>query len=138
MGAVAAGASRLFLFRFTYLYVAMNNAFQLGRHGPWVVLAVRRYHCLCLLVLELRQLQCTQERRSRCRRSGGRPAGHLGGFVASLLPRRRAVKARLTRLTGGVVRGTGNLLGLVPALTLVNIPSAVSSGLAIVIAIVSV
>jgi len=48
------------------------------------------------------------------------------------------VKARLTRLTGGVVRGTGNLFGLVPALTLVNIPSVVSSALAIVIAIVSV
>jgi putative amide transporter protein len=129
--AIIVGASGLFLFGFTYLYVAMNNAFDLDGTGLG-------WFCLFVAV-------------AACVYSGfnfqlGTATGNILGvlwanwaflwllfwFVLGL------GKTNLTRYTGAVCAAQGLYTGLLPALILLNVSSFVTTTLAIVIACVGV
>jgi putative amide transporter protein len=129
--AVIVGASGLFLFGFTYLYVAMNNAFDLDGTGlGWFCLFVAVAAC----VYSYFNFQL------------GTATGNILGvlwanwaflwllfwFVLAL------GKANFTRYTGAVCAAQGLYTGLLPALIFLNVSSFVTTTLAIVIACVAV
>jgi len=123
------GASGLFLFGFTYLYVAMNNTFDLDGSGlGWFCL----YVVIAALIFGYFNLRLAN------------PAGYVFGvlwlnwaflwflfwLVLSL------GKSSLTRFTGAVCATQGILTGLLPAFILLAEPSWFTTELAIGIAIV--
>ncbi len=135
--ATIVGASGLFLFGFTYLYVCMNNAFDYDGSGlGW----------FCLFVAIAACVYSYWNFSGYAALSGNGAVGDLLGvlwatwavlwllfwFVLAL------GKAGLTRFTGAWCAAQGIYTGLVPAIVLLNIPKAATSTFAIIIAIVSV
>jgi putative amide transporter protein len=136
--AVIVGASGLFLFGFTYLYVAMNNAFNLDGTGlGW----------FCLFVAITACVYSYWNFANYAALAGGDPdVGDLLGvlwaswavlwllfwFVLAL------GQSSFTVFTGAWCAAQGIYTGLVPALILINFPSAVTSTLPVVIAAVSI
>jgi hypothetical protein len=129
--AVILGASGLFLFGFTYLYVAINNTFNLDGSGlGW----------FCLFVVFAAPVYAWFNFRE------GTPAGNvlavlwiswaylwfLFWLVLSL------GKTSLTRYTGAVCATQGIITGLIPALILIGQPSWFTTELAIAIAVVGI
>ena len=131
------GASGLFLFGFTYLYVAMNNAFHLDGSGLG-------WFCLFVAVAA-----CVYSYWNFANLNGinsSRDVGYILGvlwanwaflwllfwFVLGL------GKTSLTQYTGAVCAPQGIYTGLLPALIFLNFPKAQTATLAIVIAIVGV
>lgn len=125
------GASGLFLFGFTYLYVAANNIYDLDGSGLgwfclYVVLAALAYAWFNL----------------REATAGGYVLGvlwlswtylwFLFWLVLSL------GKASLTRYTGAVCATQGIITGFIPALILIGQPSWFTTDLAIAIAVVGI
>jgi putative amide transporter protein len=139
--ATIVGASGLFLFGFTYLYVAMNNAFNLDGTGlGWFCLFVVFAACVYSV------WNFTHSAALGIGLVGGNNAvGELLGvlwatwavlwllfwFVLAL------GKTGLTKFTGAWCAAQGIYTGLVPALVLLNIPSAVTTSFAVVIGVVS-
>lgn len=136
--AVIVGASGLFLFGFTYLYVAMNNAFNLDGTGlGW----------FCVFVAMAAVVYSWWNFASYAALSSDDPAvGDLFGvlwaswailwllfFLVLALG-----KTQLTRFTGAWCAAQGIYTGLVPAIVLINIPSALTTTFAVVIGAVSV
>lgn len=136
--AVIVGASGLFLFGFTYLYVAMNNAFNLDGTGlGWFSLFV----AIAAVVYSWWNF-------------GGYGALSTDdaavGDLFGVLWASWAVlwfffflvlglgKTQLTEFTGAWTAAQGIYTGLVPALVLLNIPDALTSTFAVVIGAVSV
>jgi hypothetical protein len=124
-------ASGLFLFGFTYLYVAINNTFNLDGSGlGW----------FCLFVVFAAPVYAWFNFRE------GTPAGNvlavlwiswaylwfLFWLVLSL------GKTSLTRYTGAVCATQGIITGLIPALILIGQPSWFTTELAIAIAVVGI
>lgn len=136
--AVIVGASGLFLFGFTYLYVAMNNAFDLDGTGlGWFSLFV----AVSAVVYSWWNFS------SYSALTSDDPAvGDLFGvlwaswavlwFLFFLVL--GLGKTQLTTFTGAWCAAQGIYTGLIPALILLNIPSALTSTLAVVIGAVSV
>ena len=140
--ATIVGASGLFLFGFTYLYVAMNNAFNLDGTGlGWFCLFVVFAACLYSVW--------------NFTHSAALGVGLVGGnnSVGDLLGVLWATwavlwllfwlvlalgKTGLTKFTGAWCAAQGIYTGLVPAVVLLNIPSAVTTSFAVVIGVVSV
>jgi putative amide transporter protein len=135
--AVIVGASGLFLFGFTYLYVAMNNAFNLDGSGlGW----------FCLFVAITACVYSYWNFSDYAALGGGGTVGDLLGvlwaswavlwllfwFVLGL------GKTSFTVFTGAWCAAQGIYTGLVPALVLINVPSAVTSTFVVVIAAISV
>jgi len=129
--AVIVGASGLFLFGFTYLYVAMNNAFDLdgtGLGGFCLFVAI----AACVYAGFNFQL--------------GTATGNILGvlwanwaFLWLLFWIVLALgKTNFTRYTGAVCAAQGLYTGLLPALIFLNVSSFVTTTLAIVIACVGV
>lgn len=132
------GGSGLFLFGFTYLYVAMNNAFNLDPTGlGW----------FCLFVAMTAGVYSYWNFANYAALSTGDPdVGDLFGvlwatwailwllffFVLGL------GKTALTVFTGAWCAAQGLYTGLVPALILINIPKWLTSTLPVVLGIVSV
>lgn len=129
--AIILGASGLFLFGFTYLYVAMNNAFNLDGTGlGWFCLFV----AIAASVYSYFNFRETDD------------AGYVFGvlwanwaflwllfwLVLSL------AKPSLTKYTGAVCASQGLYTGLLPALILLGVESYFTTTLAIVIAVVAV
>jgi putative amide transporter protein len=136
--AVIVGASGLFLFGFTYLYVAMNNAFDLDGTGlGWFSLFV----AVSAVVYSWWNFSSYS-----ALTSDDAAVGDLFGVLWASW----AVlwfffflvlglgKTQLTRFTGAWTAAQGIYTGLVPALVLLNIPSALTSTFAVVIGAVSV
>jgi hypothetical protein len=136
--ATIVGASGLFLFGFTYLYVAMNNAFDLDGTGlGWFCLFVAvaaviyswwnfsGYSALTVNDKSLNDL-----------------LGVLWATWAVLWLLFWIVLGLgvigMTRFTGAWCAAQGIYTGLVPALVLINIPSALTSTFVIIIGAVSV
>jgi len=132
------GASGLFLFSFTYLYVAMNNAFNLDGTGlGW----------FCLFVAISAGFYSWWNFDGYASLAGGDKAvGDLLGvlwatwavlwflfFLVLALE-----KTGLTVFTGAWCACQGIYTGLVPALVLLNIPDLATTTFAVVIAAVSV
>ena len=139
--ATIVGASGLFLFGFTYLYVALNNTFNLDGTGlGWFCLFVVFAACVYAVW--------------NFTHSGALGLGLAGGnnAVGDLLGVLWATwavlwllfwlvlalgKTGLTKFTGAWCAAQGIYTGLVPALVLLNIPSAVSTTFAVIIGVVS-
>ena len=128
-------------FGFTYLYVAMNNAFNLDGTGlGW----------FCLFVVFAACIYSFWNFHS-CRRFGptglvrGNAVGHLLGvlwitwavlwFEFSLVL--GLGKTGLTACTGWWCAAQGLYTGLIPAIVLLNVPNAVTNTFAIIIGVVS-
>jgi putative amide transporter protein len=135
--ATIVGASGLFLFGFTYLYVAMNNAFDYDGTGlGWFSLFVAITACV----------YSYWNFSGYAALSGNGAVGDLLGVLwltwAVLWTLFWLVlglgKVGLTRFTGAWTAAQGIYTGLIPALVLLNIPKWATSTFAIVIAIVSV
>lgn len=124
-------ASGLFLFAFTYLYVAINNAFDLDGTGlGWFCLFVV-FAAIAYAIFNF---------------SDGTPTGNVLGvlwvswaflwflfwLVLSL------GMTSLTRYTGAVCATQGIITGLAPALVLLGKPSWITNSMAITIAAVGV
>jgi len=136
--ATIVGASGLFLFGFTYLYVAMNNAFNLDGTGlGWFSLFV----AISAVVYSWWNFA-----NYSALTANGKPLGDLLGvlwaswavlwFLFFLVL--GLGKTQLTTFTGAWCAAQGIYTGLVPALILLNIPSALTTTLAVVIGAVSV
>jgi putative amide transporter protein len=134
--AVIVGASGLFLFGFTYLYVAMNNAFGLDGTGlGW----------FCLFVAIAACVYSYWNFADYAALAGSGAVGDLLGVLwaswAVLWLLFWIVlalgKTAFTVFTGAWCAAQGIYTGLVPAIVLINIPSAVTSTFVIIIAIVS-
>jgi putative amide transporter protein len=134
---VIVGASGLFLFGFTYLYVAMNNAFNLDGSGlGW----------FCLFVAITACVYSYWNFADYAALGGGGTVGDLLGVLwatwAVLWLLFWLVLALgqtgLTVFTGAWCAAQGIYTGLVPALVLLNIPSAITSTFVWIIAAVSV
>jgi hypothetical protein len=136
--AVIVGASGLFLFGFTYLYVAMNNAFNLDGTGlGWFCLFVAITACVYSYWNFANYAALS---------SGDADVGDLLGvlwaswailwllfwFVLAL------GQSSFTIFTGAWCAAQGIYTGLVPALILINFPSAVTSTLPVIIGAVSI
>jgi hypothetical protein len=136
--ATIVGASGLFLFGFTYLYVAMNNAFNfdgtgLGWFSLFVAVAAVIYSWWNFANYSALTVN-------------GKPLGDLLGvlwaswavlwFLFFLVL--GLGKTQLTRFTGAWCAAQGIYTGLVPALVLLNIPNALTTTFAVVIGAVSV
>jgi hypothetical protein len=136
--AVIVGASGLFLFGFTYLYVAMNNAFNLDGTGlGWFCLFVAITACV---------YSYWNFANYAALGSGDPDVGDLLGvlwaswavlwllfwFVLAL------GQSSFTIFTGAWCAAQGIYTGLVPALILINFPSAVTSTLPVIIGAVSI
>lgn len=128
---VIVGASGLFLFGFTYLYVAMNNAFDLDGTGlGWFCFFVFLAACVY----------------SYWNFEDATAVGNILGvlwanwaFLWLLFWLVLSVgKTALTTYTGAVCAAQGIYTGLIPALILLNIPSAVSTTTAVVIGAIAV
>lgn len=136
--AVIVGASGLFLFGFTYLYVAMNNAFNLDGTGlGW----------FCVFVAAAAVVYSWWNFANYSALTvNDKPLGDLLGvlwaswavlwFLFFLVL--GLGKTSLTTFTGAWCAAQGVYTGLVPALVLLNIPSALTTTFAVVIAAVSV
>ncbi|WP_321167662.1 AmiS/UreI family transporter [Baekduia soli] len=134
---VIVGASGLFLFGFTYLYVAMNNAFSLDGTGLG-------WFCLFVAIAA-----CVYSYWNFANYAALSPGDHDVGYLLGVLWASWAVlwllfwfvlglgKTGLTRFTGAWCAAQGIYTGLVPAIILLNIPSAITSTLPIVIGAVS-
>lgn len=127
---VIVGASGLFLFGFTYLYVAMNNAFDLDGTGlGWFCFFVFLAACVY----------------SYWNFEDATAVGNILGvlwanwaFLWLLFWLVLSIgKTALTRYTGAVCAAQGIYTGLIPALILLNIPSAVSTTTAVVIGVIA-
>ena len=129
--AIILGASGLFLFGFTYLYVAINVAFDLDGSGlGWFCLFV----VIAALVFAAFNLR----------------AGDAAGYVFGVLWLNWAFlwflfwlvlslgRTSLTRYTGAVCATQGIITGLIPALILLGQPSWFTTELAVGIAVLSV
>jgi hypothetical protein len=129
--AVILGASGLFLFGFTYLYVAANNTFDLDASGlGWFCLYVVAA-ALVYAVFNLRE-------------------ANAAGYVFGVLWLQWAFlwflfwlvlslgKTSLTRYTGAVCATQGIITGFIPALILIGQPSWFTTELAIGIAVVGI
>jgi hypothetical protein len=136
--AVIVGASGLFLFGFTYLYVAMNNAFNLDGSGlGW----------FCLFVAVTAVIYSWWNFDNYAALATG---DHDVGYLLGVLWASWAVlwllfffvlglgKSGLTTFTGAWCAAQGIYTGLAPAVILLNIPSAVTLTLALVIGIISI
>jgi hypothetical protein len=135
--AVIVGASGLFLFGFTYLYVAMNNAF--GYDGTGL-----GWFCLFVAIAAVIYAYWNFSGYAALK-AGDQNIGDLLGvlwatwavlwllffFVLGL------GKTGLTMFTGAWCACQGIYTGLTPAVILLNFPDAVTSTLPIIIAIVS-
>jgi len=136
--ATIVGASGLFLFGFTYLYVAMNNAFNYDGTGlGWFSLFVAGAAAVYSWWNFANYSALTVN---------GKPLGDLLGvlwaswavlwfFFFLVLGLGRA---QLTTFTGAWTAAQGIYTGFVPALVLLNIPSALTTTFAVVIGAVSV
>jgi hypothetical protein len=131
------GASGLFLFGFTYLYVAMNNAFNMDGSGlGWFSLFV----AIAAVVYSYWNFS------DYAALTGGGTTGDLLGVLwanwAILWLLFWIVlglgKTSFTAFTGGWCAAQGIYTAMVPALVLLNIPSAVTSAYVIITAVVSV
>lgn len=127
---VIVGASGLFLFGFTYLYVAMNNAFKLDPTGlGW----------FCLFVAIAACVYSYWNFANYSSINSSRDVGYLLGvlwahwaFLWLLFWIVLGIgKTAYTKYTGAVCAAQGIYTGLVPALILLNFSSAVTSELAI-------
>jgi hypothetical protein len=135
--ATIVGASGLFLFGFTYLYVAMNNAFDYDGTGlGWFSLFVAITAC----VYSFWNFD------GYASLAGGGAVGDLLGVLwltwAALWTLFWLVlglgKVGLTRFTGAWTAAQGIYTGLLPALVLLNIPKWATSTFAVVIGVLSV
>jgi len=136
--ATIVGASGLFLFGFTYLYVAMNNAFNLDGTGlGWFSLFV----AVSAAVYSWWNFANYSALTSN--------ANALGDLFGVLWASWAVLwfffflvlglgKTQLTTFTGAWTAAQGIYTGLVPALVLLNIPSALTTTFVVVIAAVSV
>ena len=136
--ATIVGASGLFLFAFTYLYVAMNNAFNLDGSGlGWFCLFVAIAACVY----------------SWWNFDGYASLGSSDSTVGDLLGVLWATwavlwfqfflvlgleRTGLTQWTGAWCACQGIYTGLVPALFLLNIPNGLTTTFVVIIAAVSV
>ena len=127
---VIVGASGLFLFAFTYLYVAMNNAFHLDGTGlGW----------FCLFVAVTAGVYAFWNYANYSGINSGRDVGYLLGclwtnwaFLWLLFWIVLGIgKTGYSKYTGAVCASQGVYTGLVPALILLNFSSAITVGLAI-------
>ena len=134
--AVIVGASGLFLFGFTYLYVAMNNAFNLDGTGLG-------WFCLFVAITA-----CVYSYWNFANSEALTGAGAVGDLLGVLWASWAVLwllfwivlglgKTSFTIFTGAWCAAQGIYTGLVPALVLINIPSAVTSTFAVVIGAVS-
>jgi len=136
--AVIVGASGLFLFGFTYLYVAMNNAFNLDGTGlGWFSLFV----AVAAVIYSWWNFASYS--------ALGTDDAALGDLLGVLWASWAVLwflfflvlglgKTQLTTFTGAWCAAQGIYTGLVPALVLLNIPDALTSTFAVVIGAVSV
>lgn len=136
--AVIVGASGLFLFGFTYLYVAMNNAFNLDGTGlGWFCVFVAAAACVYSWWNFTSYSALTSN------------ANALGDLLGVLWASWAVLwflfflvlglgKTQLTTFTGAWCAAQGIYTGLIPALILLNIPSALTTTFAVVIGAVSV
>jgi hypothetical protein len=136
--AVIVGASGLFLFGFTYLYVAMNNAFDIDGTGlGWFSLFV----AIAAVVYSWWNFSGYASL-STDEAALGDLLGVLWASWAVLWFLFFLVlgigKTQLTRFTGAWCAAQGIYTGLVPALVLLNVPDALTTTFAVVIAAVSV
>ena len=136
--AVIVGASGLFLFGFTYLYVAMNNAFNLDGTGlGWFSLFV----AVAAVIYSWWNFG-SYSALSTDDAAVGDLFGVLWASWAVLWFLFFLVlglgKTQLTTFTGAWCAAQGIYTGLVPALVLLNIPDALTSTFAVVIGAVSV
>lgn len=125
------GASGLFLFSFTYLYVAMNNAFNLDGTGlGWFCFFVFLAAC----VYSYWNFEYST--------AVGNMLGVLWANWAFLWLLFWLVlgigMTAMTQFTGAVCAAQGIYTGFIPALILLNIPSAESTTTAVVIAVVAI
>lgn len=132
------GASGLFLFGFTYLYVAMNNAFGLDGSGlGWFSLFV----AITAVVYSWWNF-ANYASLSGTDAAVGDLLGVLWASWAVLWFLFWLVlavgKTSLTVFTGAWTAAQGIYTGLVPALVLLNIPDAITSTFVVVIAAVAV
>jgi hypothetical protein len=140
--ATIVGASGLFLFGFTYLYVAMNNAFDLDGTGlGWFCLFV----CFAACVYS-----CWNFSHAGALGAGLVRGDNAVGELLGVLWASWAVlwflfwlvlgvgKTGLTSFTGAWCAAQGIYTGLVPAIVLLNVPSAETTTFAVVIGAVSV
>jgi hypothetical protein len=136
--AVIVGASGLFLFGFTYLYVAMNNAFNFDGTGlGWFCLFVAIAACVYSF--------WNFDNYAALAKTDAVVGDLLGVLWASW-----AVlwllfwlilglgKTGLTVFTGAWCAAQGIYTGLVPAVVLINFPDALTSTFVVIIAVVSV
>lgn len=136
--AVIVGASGLFLFGFTYLYVAMNNAFNLDGTGLG-------WFCLFVAIAA-----CVYSYWNFANYANLEGEDAIVGDLLGVLWASWAVlwllfwivlalgKSSFTKFTGAWCAAQGIYTGLVPAIVLINIPDALTSTLVWVIAFVSV
>jgi AmiS/UreI family transporter. len=129
--AVILGASGLFLFGFTYLYVAINNTFDLDGSGlGWFCL----YVVFAAIVYAFFNF--------RTNTPGGNVLGVLWVSWAFLWGLFWLVlslgKTSLTRYTGAVCATQGIITGFIPALILIGQPDWFTTQLAIAIAVVGI
>lgn len=125
------GASGLFLFGFTYLYVAMNQAFDLDGTGlGWFCLYVAMAACV-YSYFNFRDTNAV-----------GNIFGVLWANWAFLWLLFWIVlslgKTSFTKYTGAVCAAQGLYTGLLPALILLGVASYVTTTLAIIIAIAAI
>lgn len=135
--AVIVGASGLFLFGFTYLYVAMNNAFKLDGTGlGWFCLFV----AITAVVYSYWNFS---------NYSGINSSNELGYILGVLWANWAFLwllfwvvlglgRAAYSKFTGAVCAAQGIYTGLIPALILLNFPKAVTTELAIAIGALAV
>ncbi|HWV87230.1 MAG TPA: AmiS/UreI family transporter [Capillimicrobium sp.] len=136
--AVIVGASGLFLFGFTYLYVAMNNAFDLDGTGlGWFSLFV----AMAAVVYAWWNF-ANYSALAGTDSAVGDLLGVLWSSWAVLWFLFFVVlalgKASFTRFTGAWCAAQGIYTGFVPAIVLLNIPDALTTTLVWIIAAVSV
>ena len=142
--ATIVGASGLFLFGFTYLYVAMNNAFNLDGTGlGWFCLFVVFAACVYSV------WNFTHSGALGVGLTGGSNANAVGDLLGVLWASWAVLwfqfwlvlgvgKTGLTTWTGAWCAAQGIYTGLVPAIVLLNVPSAATTTFAVIIGIVSV
>ena len=135
--ATIVGASGLFLFGFTYLYVFMNTAFKLDGTGlGWFSLFVAVTACVYAYWNFSDYAALT----------GG---GNVGDLLGVLWTNWAVLwlmfwivlglgKSGFTAFTGGLAATQGIYTAMVPALILLNFPKAVTSTLVVIIGVVSV
>ena len=141
--ATIVGASGLFLFGFTYLYVCMNNAFNLDGTGlGWFSLFV----VFAAIVYCVWNFSHSGALSAAANAAGNNSVGDLLGVLwaswAVLWLLFWLVlglgKTGLTEFTGAWTAAQGIYTGFIPALILLNIPQAVTTTLWVVIGIVSI